>query len=182
MKAKVILTICLCVLAYSCATPISPSNEKTIQQPKVALRLFKQINSQQEIEIREGETLNQSDRYAVSVTSQSDAYIYIFQVDARQNRVQLFPNPRYSNRNNFVKSNETIRIPDNGRWFDSDKTKGIKEIFVLSPKMPLADPDRMVKYIIESSKGGGPAGETTGMPPFTDSSKPDYSKFYFLHR
>lgn len=182
MKNRIVLLIFMVAFLYSCAAPSSrqESISQIPQQPKISLKVVKQDKNQQEIEIRKGEVLSRSDKYAAWVSTQTDVYIYVFQVDAKENKIQLFPNPKYSNRDNLLKSNETIRVPDSGRWFESDKTTGIKEIFVLSPKEPLADPDKVCKQILEDSRK--PAGVDEPKTPDSRVELPVTLKFHFIQR
>ncbi len=107
-----------------------------------------------------GDSLAQTDNYAIEFRPKESAHVYIFQVDAKEKIFKLFPNTEYLEKNNPLQGGELYRIPDQDRWFYLDENKGKEYLIVLAQKEPLADAENICKKILDSEIAKGETSES----------------------
>ena len=120
---------------------------KTDRQPEVSLRIIKK-NGDKEADMDDGDIITQADRYAIIFKPETDAHVYVFQIDTGRNKELLFPNPMFSDRANQLKKDESCRIPGPGKWFALDENKGEEHIILIASEKPLKEPEKILGEIM----------------------------------
>jgi len=127
---------------------VSSPNKKAID---VSISVKRKRNNGEDY-ILNGDSLAQTDNYAIEFRAKDSAYIYIFQIDAKEKIFKLFPNTDYLEKDNPLQGGELYQIPDQNRWFYLDENKGKEYLIVLAQKEPLADAENICKKVFESER------------------------------
>ena len=150
-------------------------------RPDATLLLFKHINDGGQAEIKDGDWLTEADSYAVSFSLKQPAFVYIYQVDAGQRMIRLFPNRKYSTLSNPLAAGRAYRIPAaEDIWFFLDKARGKEQIILLAREHPLSEPDRICREVTDS-RYRAVAGKRHTLPYEKDSSLL-IKRRYFMHK
>lgn len=150
---------------FSCAGTSHNIGDSYYQNSEVLMKIVKLGKNNQEIEVRKKEVLTGSDKYAIRISSEISAYVYIYQIDPKENITRLFPKQKYSHKKNPIKANVAFRIPFEGEWFALDDNTGREDIILLAHKKPLDDPEKICKQILKDSRGDVGRGDP---PPDCD--------------
>lgn len=120
--------------------------------------------------LQAGDELTSGSGYRLAVTPTVDCHLYVFQVDARGQLFELFPNPDYGAGTNPVAGKRVIRIPAAQiPWLVLDDTVGLETIVAIASETPLADAKQRATTLVGSgrSRGVRPGGHGSieGTPP-----------------
>ncbi|MFP5213541.1 MAG: OmpA family protein [Acidobacteriota bacterium] len=124
------------------------------RKPDISVKI-KRANGKYEEEVMEGARLTQNDSYAIEVMPKSQAYVYIYQVDANGNMDQIFPNETYyPSGSNLMEPGRLYRVPQFGQWLQLDANRGREQIVVIARKTELKKPMEICKDFIRGDDGG----------------------------
>lgn len=179
MKKSWFVPVFMVFILISCTGTGSFPIGARSQKPVVTMKVVKYGNNGQETEVRENDVLTRADRYAVRLAAQNSAYVYVFNIDSGKNIIPLFPNRRYSLKNNFLTANQCLRVPDNqDKWLRLDKNTGVEKIILLASKKTLSD--RACEQILNAFRGCGGLGDPPCDPSYSDDIT--ILKINFNHR
>jgi hypothetical protein len=83
--------------------------------------------------------LGSGDRYRLALEANRDCWVYAVQVDSWGSATVLFPNPRFSEETNPVRSARRYWVPDGERWLALDRQPGKETIVVVAAPWPSED-------------------------------------------
>ena len=116
--------------------PILPSSEDGISYHVSYVHRSNANESFKSIEV--GEILKSGDEYKIILSSDQEAYFYIYQADSAGQIFQLFPMERFGalvlNNLNPVRKKTTYFIPAREKSFVLDEKKGIEKIYLIASR------------------------------------------------
>ena len=81
--------------------------------------------------------------YHLNVTCSDTCYLYIYQLDSKQNIDRLFPNAQATGVQNPLLSMKAYKFPDQENWFVLDENTGHETIFIMASRFPAYDMDEL---------------------------------------
>lgn len=85
--------------------------------------------------VREGMVLGSQDNYALYLKPKTPCHVYIYQVDASQKAVRIFPNKMFSSESNPLATKE-LWIPGGNQYIYLDQNRGREEIYIFATRNP----------------------------------------------
>jgi hypothetical protein len=79
----------------------------------------------------------------IYLESNTDAYLYIFNVTDNGNPVMIYPDVRLDDAGNYVEAHVPTEVPSSAeaderyRWFTFDATPGVEHIYIVETREPL---------------------------------------------
>lgn len=98
-----------------------------------------------------GASLFSGQRYLVGLTADTDAYVYLFQLDADAGMYRLFPRPGGSA---FLASGQRAWLPGDGSWLELDQNAGWERLILVVSRRPLTE----LEEPMLAGPGYGPGG------------------------
>ena len=150
------------VVGYGESHPISASDDVKNRRveiintlkifPVVKVRVKYLSDGAREQDLIENTILTDNDRYYVELNPQTEAHVYIYQIDSKGESKAIFPNPDISELDNPLSKGLIYRIPGEMRWLKPDDNNGEENIIVVANKTPIPKPDLECRRIFESNK------------------------------
>ena len=142
------------IVSYGPKRPVVPntSEENRRKNRRVVIRrtvenrklkvFVKALNKKGEIfDLKPGQVISSKNGYSLEIQPKEDVYAYVCQVSSSGEVTELFPNPRFSKRdNNFLKANELLRLPKFGEWFYVEPKAGTEQIIVAALRKQIDSP------------------------------------------
>lgn len=96
-----------------------------------------------------------ADNYRLLLEPVEENYVYVYQLTASGNLVQIFPNPAYSAEPNPLRPGQSIVVPAAPNWLYLDGPAGEERLVVIASPQPLqALDDLYAQYIREPGAAG----------------------------
>lgn len=124
----------------------SSKNEGGIAQKNGLLELVVrgeviQKNQEERMVLRSGMKLKSGDQFRIRLQVSRDCYVYVVNLDSRQNVNLLFPqNPAKAE---MTKANVERELPKGMNWFTLDDNPGMESLYLIATRTPLENPGRL---------------------------------------
>jgi hypothetical protein len=86
--------------------------------------------------LRDNMTMYSGDQFRLSFIPTDDCYVYVIGIDARGEKMLLFPNSAIE-QDHFCRANQEYEIPDGDNLFTLDQNTGRERIYLLASRTPL---------------------------------------------
>lgn len=107
----------------------------------------------EDVLIQDGSQLNTGDRFQILFKPHNDCYLYVINVDAKNNIYTLFPNV-LAKVGNYLKESEEYALPDRNKFYELDDTTGVETVYFVASYTPMKDIEWLLKKALDADAPG----------------------------
>jgi hypothetical protein len=124
----------------STTAKVEPQPPEAKPQPVIPSRIasfkvFYMTKGRAALQLKDGDTLTQADRYYVVLSMNENAYTYVAQIDSSDSINPIFPNTQFSAKANPLAPRSEIRFPER-EFFLLDANQGKEALYIISCESP----------------------------------------------
>lgn len=158
-----------CLLSHCASSPepvraqVATVREAQAARVRLSLQVDQVLAGGRRAPVRPGQVLRNGDRFALTVTVDRQAYIYVVQVLPGRTSAVLFPGEREGDP--LATPARPLTIPPQGESFLLDDSVGSEEIYVIASTRPLSQADPELARYLRLTHSASTRGLDTADPP-----------------